>query len=84
MLDREFQPLQAASTLGGRGELQVPDCDDIYRPALDSAVALLGKLGIQPAYREFKGAGYTLEDCQDCLGRLRARSPAWPRSATAP
>ena len=67
MLDREFQPLQAASTLGGRGELQVPDCDDIYRPALDSAVALLGKLGIQPAYREFKGAGYTLEDCQDWL-----------------
>ena len=24
MLDREFQPLQASTTLGGRGELQVP------------------------------------------------------------
>ena len=38
MLDREFQPMQASTTLGGRGELQVPDCDDIYRPALESAV----------------------------------------------
>ena len=49
MLDREFQPLQASTTLGGRGELQVPDTDDVYRPVLDSAVALLGKLGIAGA-----------------------------------
>ena len=67
MLDREFQPLQASTTLGGRGELQVPDCDDIYRPALESAVALLGKLGIQPAFRDFRNAGYTLENCQSWL-----------------
>ena len=56
MLDHEFQPLQASSTLGGKGELQVPDCDDIYRPALDSATALLGKLGVTPGFQAFKGA----------------------------
>ena len=67
MLDREFQPLQASTTLGGRGELQVPECDDVYRPVLDSATALLGKLGIQPEFREFKNAGYTLEDCQKTI-----------------
>ena len=60
MLDREFQPLQASTTLGGRGELQVPDCDDIYRPALESAVALLGKLGIQPAFRDFRNAEHAI------------------------
>lgn len=67
MLDREFQPLQANSTLGGRGELQVPDCDDIYRPALDSALALLNKLGVNPSFRDFRDAGYTLENCQSWL-----------------
>ena len=68
MLDREFQPLQASTTLGGRGELQVPDCDDIYRPALESAVALLGSWGIQPAFRGPSGMrGYTLENCQSWL-----------------
>ncbi len=67
MLDREFQPLQASNTLGERGELQVPDTDDVYRSALDSAVALLNKLGIKPAFRDFKGAGYTLENCQQAI-----------------
>ena len=67
MLDREFQPLQASTTLGGRGELQMPDTDDVYRPVLDSAVALLGKLGVKPAFREFSGAGYTLENCQKAI-----------------
>ena len=67
MLDREFQPMQASTTLGGRGELQVPDCDDIYRPALESAVALLSKLGVKPEFRSFKDAGYTLENCQSWL-----------------
>lgn len=67
MLDREFQPLQASTTLGGRGELQMPDTDDVYRPVLDSAVALLGKLGLKPAFREFSGAGYTLENCQKAI-----------------
>ena len=67
MHDREFQPLQASTTLGGRGELQVPDTDDVYRPVLDSAVALLGKLGVKPAFREFSGAGYTLENCQKAI-----------------
>ena len=67
MIDREFQPLQAANVLGGRGELQTPGCDDIYRPALDSAAALLTKLGIEPAFREFRGAGYTLENTEDWL-----------------
>ncbi len=67
MLDHEFQPLQASSTLGGKGELQVPDCDDIYRPALDSATALLGKLGVTPGFQAFKGAGYTLENCESWL-----------------
>ncbi len=67
MLDREFQPLQASTTLGGRGELQVPECDDVYRPVLDSVTALLGKLGIQPGFREFQNAGYTLEDCQKAI-----------------
>ena len=67
MIDREFQPLQAANVLGGRGELQTPGCDDIYRPALDSAAALLTKLGIEPAFREFRGAGYTLENTEAWL-----------------
>lgn len=67
MLDREFQPLQASTTLGGRGELVVPECDDIYRPALESMVALLNKLGIKPEYRSFKNAGYTLENCQKAI-----------------
>lgn len=67
MLDREFQPLQASSTLGGRGELKVPDCDDVYRPVLDSAIALLGKLGVKPAFRDFKGANYTLENCRKAI-----------------
>ena len=67
MIDREFQPLQAANVLGGRGELQAPGCDDIYRPALDSAAALLTKLGIEPAFREFRGAGYTLENTEAWL-----------------
>ena len=67
MLDHEFQPLQASNELGGRGELQVPECDDVYRPALDSVVALLGKLGIKPAFRDFKNAGYTLENCRKAI-----------------
>ena len=67
MLDREFQPLQASSTLGGRGELKVPDCDDVYRPALDSAIALLNKLGVKPQFRDFRGADYTLENCQKAI-----------------
>ena len=64
MLDREFQPLQACSTLGGRGELQVPDCTDEYQPVLESAVALLGKLGLKAEFRDFKNADYTLESCR--------------------
>ena len=70
MLDREFQPLQASSTLGGRGELQVPESEDVYRPALDSAIALLSKLGVTPEFRDFKGAGYTLESCQKDLANF--------------
>ena len=67
MLDHEFQPQQASSTLGGRGELKVPECDDVYRPALDSAIALLGKLGVKPAFRDFKNADYTLENCKKAI-----------------
>ena len=70
MLDREFQPLSACSSLGGRGELRVPESEDIYRPALDSAVALLNKLGVKPEFRDFKSAGYTLEDCQKAIAEL--------------
>ena len=67
MLDREFQPLQASSELGGRGELKAPETDDVYRPVLDGALALLNKLGIKPEFREFRSSDYTLEDCRKVI-----------------
>ena len=69
ILDREFHPLSAA-TLGGRRGLLRPEGEDPFRPALDSAAALLTKLGIRAEFAEFRDRGWTLEDCTEYISRV--------------
>ena len=69
ILDREFHPLSAA-TLGGRRGLLRPEGEDPFRPALDSAAALLTKLGIRAEFAEFRDRGWTLEDCSEYISRV--------------
>ena len=63
ILDREFHPLSAATLGGHHHSLTKQEGEDPYRPALDAATALLGRLGLKAGFREFRGRGYGLEDC---------------------
>lgn len=63
ILDREFHPLSAATLGGHHHSLMRQEGEDPYKPALDSATALLNKLGIKPEFSEFRGKGYGVEDC---------------------
>ena len=70
VLDREFHPLPAVSVLGGK--LKTPEGSDPCRAALDSAVALMNKVGLAPEFREFRGEGYTAENCEEYVERVSA------------
>lgn len=72
VLDRQFHPLQASRFFRGRTKL--PDTSDDGRLALDSAVALMSKLGVEPAFAEFRDRGYTPEDCAGYVSRVSAEA----------
>lgn len=67
ILDREFHPLPASQLGGHRHSLGHQEGEDPYRPALDSAAALLAKLGIKPEFREFRDRGWTTENCAEYI-----------------
>ena len=68
VLDRELHPLQAVKLL--RGRMKSPEAADSCRLTLDSAVALMAKLGVKPAFAEFRNENYTPEDCADYISRV--------------
>lgn len=70
ILDREFHPLSAASLGGHHHSLMKQEGEDPYRPALDSATALLTKLGIKPGFSEFRDRGYGVEDCAAYISNI--------------
>ena len=72
VLDRQFHPLQASRFF--RGRTKSPDTSDDGRLALDSAVALMSKLGVEPAFAEFRDRGYTPEDCAGYVSRVSAEA----------
>lgn len=74
VLDGEFHPLEASELLLQRGKLSVPEPTDPYRTALDSTVALLTKLKLEPRFMEFRGKGYTLENCSEYISEASTTS----------
>lgn len=70
ILDREFHPLSAASLGGHHHSLMKQEGEDPYRPALDSATALLTKLGIKPGFSEFRDRGCGVEDCAAYISNI--------------
>ncbi|NCC68974.1 MAG: hypothetical protein EOM14_12415, partial [Clostridia bacterium] len=61
VIERQFHPTNASSSLRFLGKLKTPDDPNPYRSDLDTAVSLLSKLGIEPAYREFETQDFDIE-----------------------
>jgi len=70
VMERQFHPTNAASSLKFLGNLKTPDEPNPYRSDLDLAVSLLSKLNIEPAYREFDVQGFELESVSVYLRSL--------------
>lgn len=61
VIERQFHPTNASNSLKFLGKLKTPDDPNPYRSDLDTAVSLLSKLGIEPAFREFETQGFDIE-----------------------
>lgn len=70
VLDRELHLLEPEHELGAHSTAVRARAQDPCRPALDAAIALLAKLKLAPAYRDFTGRGYELADCAAYIEEL--------------
>jgi hypothetical protein len=70
VIERQFHPTNAASSLKFLGNLKTPDEPNPYRSDLDLAISLLSKLGIEPAFREFETESFEIESVSSYLRGL--------------
>ncbi len=73
VLDRQFHVTPANVALKSIQGLSVPDSASPYRPLLDVIVSYLTRLGVEPAFREFRDKGYCLEETTAYVKALTAR-----------
>lgn len=69
VMDGGFHPLKTSEVLGSLDGLHVFDEPNPYSDALASSIALMGKLGIKPAFREYSDEDYTAESCAQFVER---------------
>ncbi|HBR07691.1 MAG TPA: hypothetical protein DD735_02205 [Clostridiales bacterium] len=74
IIGHQFHPINATSSMKLLGKLKTPEGSNPYRGHLDTAVTLLSKLGIEPAFKAFEGAGFRLEDTAAYIQELSDKS----------